>query len=40
MLIYPESNIGISVMTNVIGPQIFDNLSKLGKAIYQDLKKQ
>ncbi|HAS40165.1 MAG TPA: serine hydrolase [Microscillaceae bacterium] len=40
MLIYPESGIGISVMTNVIGPQIFDNLSKLGKRIYYDLKKQ
>ena len=40
LLIYPESGIGISVMTNVVGPQIFNNLSKLGKGIYNDLKKQ
>ncbi|OJJ20985.1 hypothetical protein BKI52_10440 [marine bacterium AO1-C] len=40
LLIYPESGIGISVMTNVIGPQIFNNLSKLGKGIYYDLRKQ
>lgn len=40
LLIYPESKIGISVVTNVVGPQIFDQLSKLGKRIYHDLKKQ
>lgn len=40
MLLYPESNLGIWVVTNVIGPQVFNNLSKLGKGIYNDLKKR
>ena len=38
LLIYPESNIGISIITNKATNGVFENLSVLAKNIYNDLK--
>lgn len=38
LLIYPEAKIGISIFTNKATEGVFENLSKLAKAIYKDLK--
>lgn len=38
LLIYPEAKIGISIFTNKATEGVFENLSKLAKAIYIDLK--
>ncbi|MFT5617409.1 MAG: hypothetical protein ACI85I_000628 [Arenicella sp.] len=38
LLIYPESNIGISIFTNKATDGVFENLSELGYSIYRDLK--
>lgn len=38
MLIYPEANIGISIITNKATAGVFENLSTLGYDLYNDLK--
>lgn len=38
LLIYPEQQIGVYLITNIVSPEIFNELSTMGKAIYNELK--
>ncbi len=40
LLLYPESEIGIYAVTNVVGEKIFDDLSRLSKGVFRSLNKK